>query len=72
MIGVIKQNIEIKPQDTAKYISVTVYCREKKQYTTLLLTLNDFDRVLKRGEKNKEDCYQPSWWEKFVHWFIRG
>tara|TARA_Y100000034_G_C6536049_1_gene231109 strand:+ start:273 stop:491 length:219 start_codon:yes stop_codon:yes gene_type:complete len=72
MIGVIDQNTETKAQETTRYIKITVYCRDKEGYTTLLLTLNDFDRVLKRGEKNKKDSYQPGWWEKFVHWFIRG
>ena len=74
MIGVIEQikNTEVKEVlENTKYIRVTVYCEERKKYVNLLLTLNDFDRVIRRGEKNIEDCYHPNWWERFIHWIIR-
>tara|TARA_Y100001938_G_C8017606_1_gene393456 strand:+ start:634 stop:861 length:228 start_codon:yes stop_codon:yes gene_type:complete len=75
MIGV-KNEIKNKEvehtQESLRYIRVTVFCKTKKDYINLLLTANDYDRMINRAEKNKEDCYQPGWWEKFVHWFIRG
>ena len=75
MIGVKKEikNKEVEhTQESLRYIRVTVFCKTKKDYINLLLTAKDFDRLIHRADKNKEDCYQPSWWEKFVHWFIRG
>ena len=41
------------------------------EYSNLLLTASDLLKYKEREAKNPEDCVKPSWWQRFLHWFMR-
>lgn len=71
MIGKVEKIKNKEKADTAadSYYRVVVY--SKGSFLNLLLTQSDLNRVAERAEKNEEDCKTPSWWQRFVYWFIR-
>ena len=71
MIGTVEAVKNQDKQDAAasEYLRIVVY--DNGAYSNLLLTAADLLRVRERAMKNPEDCATPSWWHRFLHWFMR-
>ena len=71
MIGKIERVENLKKKDAAAATYLRVVVLHGGRFKNLLLTDSDMTTVELRAEKNPEDCAWPSWWQKFIYWFLK-